>query len=182
MSDLALAYVSEDEYVAFELAADTKHEFVDGVVRAMTGASIRHNRVALNLAVALRGAAGDGPCEVSIEGVRLRINAKRHYYPDVMVCCDEPDDPIPRAPHVWLPKCCRQRHQRLIAARNESCTWRYLRFDICSLSTLRPNRSIMFGGPALTMAGDSSLAYPALNCTSHAQQYVNLASTRSLRR
>jgi Uma2 family endonuclease len=92
MSDLAVAYVSEDEYVAFELAADSKHEFVDGVVRAMTGASIRHNRVALNLAVSLRRAAGDGPCEVSMEGVRLRINQKRHYYPDVMVCCDEPQD------------------------------------------------------------------------------------------
>jgi Uma2 family endonuclease len=92
MSDLAVAYVSEDEYVAFELAADTKHEFVDGVVRAMTGASIRHNRVSLNLAVSLRRAAGDGPCEVSMEGVRLRINQKRHYYPDVMVCCDEPED------------------------------------------------------------------------------------------
>jgi Uma2 family endonuclease len=92
MSDLGVAYVSEDEYLAFELAADTKHELVDGVVRAMTGASIRHNRVAGNLFVALRRAAGDGPCEVSIEGVRLRINQKLHYYPDVMVCCDEPQD------------------------------------------------------------------------------------------
>lgn len=92
MSNLAYSELSEGEYVALELAADQKHEFVDGVVRAMAGASIRHNRVAGNLYVALRRAATDGACEVSIEGVRLRINAKRHYYPDVMVSCEEPSD------------------------------------------------------------------------------------------
>jgi Uma2 family endonuclease len=92
VSDLAVAQISEDEYVAFELAADQKHEFVDGKVLAMAGDSIRHNRIAGNLAIALRRVAGNGPCEVSIGGVRLRVNSKRHYYPDVMVCCDEPHD------------------------------------------------------------------------------------------
>lgn len=92
MSDAAVAPMSEDEFVAFELASPERHEFVDGVIRSMTGASIRHNDVALNLAMALRSAAKGTRCKVNIEGVRLKVNSRRHYYPDVMVSCEEPND------------------------------------------------------------------------------------------
>ncbi len=89
MSDAqALNHVSEDEYRAFELANEERHEYVDGVIRAMTGAAIRHNSVGLNLATALNLSAKGTGCTVTIEGVRLRINEKRHYYPDVMVTCE----------------------------------------------------------------------------------------------
>ena len=92
MSEAALDYMTEDEFVAFEMASADRHEFIDGVTRAMTGASIRHNDVALNLAVALRGAAKGSGCKVNIEGVRLKVNSRRHYYPDVMVTCEDPGD------------------------------------------------------------------------------------------
>ena len=92
MTDAAVATMSEDEFVAFELTNPQRHEFVDGVIRAMTGASIRHNDVALNLAMALRVAAKGTRCKVNIEGVRLKVNSRRHYYPDVMVSCEEPND------------------------------------------------------------------------------------------
>lgn len=83
--------LSEADYLAFELGSDDRHELADGVVRAMTGASIRHNTVAMNLAFALRSAARGTGCRVSMEGVRLRVSHRRHYYPDVMATC-EPDD------------------------------------------------------------------------------------------
>ena len=92
MTDAAVATMSEDEFVAFELASPQRHEFVDGVIRAMTGASIRHNDVAGNLFVALRAAAKGTRCKVNIEGVRLKVNSRRHYYPDVMVNCEDPSD------------------------------------------------------------------------------------------
>lgn len=92
MSEAVVTYMTEDEFVAYELASPERHEFVDGVVRAMTGASIRHNDVALNLAVALRAAAKGSGCKVNIEGVRLKVNSRRHYYPDVMVTCEEASD------------------------------------------------------------------------------------------
>ena len=45
MSEAALSYLSEDEFTAYELASPERHEFVDGVTRAMTGASIRRVRL-----------------------------------------------------------------------------------------------------------------------------------------
>jgi Uma2 family endonuclease len=92
MSEAAVSYMSEEEFVAFELASPDRHEFVDGVTRAMTGASIRHNDIALNLALLLRSAATGTNCKVNIEGVRLNVNSRRHYYPDVMVTCEESSD------------------------------------------------------------------------------------------
>jgi Uma2 family endonuclease len=92
MSEAALDYMTEEEFVAFELASLDRHEFIDGVTRAMTGASIRHNDVAGNLFVLLRTAAKSSGCKVNMEGVRLKVNNRRHYYPDVMVTCEDPSD------------------------------------------------------------------------------------------
>lgn len=53
--------VSEDDYLAAERTADTKHELVNGHVVAMAGDSIRHNalvaRLLMSLGTRLRGAA-----------------------------------------------------------------------------------------------------------------------------
>jgi Uma2 family endonuclease len=86
--------MTEDEYVAFELSVNERHEYVDGVVRAMSGAKRRHNEIIGNLYFALRTAntLAVDPCRIFVEGIRLRVSAKRHYYPDVMVSCEEPDD------------------------------------------------------------------------------------------
>jgi Uma2 family endonuclease len=92
MSQTASVLLTENDYVEFELSSSDRHEYVDGTTRAMSGASIRHNDVALNLAVALRAAARGSDCKVNIEGVRLRVNSRRHYYPDVMVTCEAAGD------------------------------------------------------------------------------------------
>ncbi len=37
--------MSVDDYLNFELSSDIKHEFIDGEIIAMTGASVNHNRI-----------------------------------------------------------------------------------------------------------------------------------------
>lgn len=88
----AVSFLSETQYLAVEFASSERAEFVDGTIRAMTGASIRHNAVALGLASRLLSIVRGTGCRVTIEGVRLRINSKRHYYPDVMASCEPPSD------------------------------------------------------------------------------------------
>ena len=43
-----IEFTSVDEYLAAELLAQTKSEYVDGWIRAMTGATNRHNQGAEN--------------------------------------------------------------------------------------------------------------------------------------
>jgi Uma2 family endonuclease len=81
-------YVTEAEFRTFELASDERHEYVDGTIRLPARESIRHNVLCGNLAIALRTAAKGTGCTVTTEGARLRINEKRHYYPDVMATCE----------------------------------------------------------------------------------------------
>lgn len=79
----------DHEYLAQELTATEKHEFVDGVAYAMAGAGERHNRIALNCAVRLRTAARGTPCGVYIADMKLRLaHGRVFYYPDVMLSCE----------------------------------------------------------------------------------------------
>jgi Uma2 family endonuclease len=88
----ALKYpeVSEVDYLAAELIAQEKHEYVSGQVFAMSGASIRHNQIAINVLLALRAHA-TSPCRVSISDVKFKAK-QLYYYPDVMVACTAQTD------------------------------------------------------------------------------------------
>lgn len=86
-------YLSAAEYLDMEAAASVKHEYLDGEVYAMSGASERHNRIALNAAFHLRAAARGGTCGVYIADMKLRVDASNSfYYPDVMMACQADDD------------------------------------------------------------------------------------------
>lgn len=85
---------SIDEYLEMEEKSEVRHEYLGGTFHAMSGASRRHNRIALNIASFLRGRFAGGPCEVYIEGVKVRIRTQVSdffYYPDVVVGCDPAD-------------------------------------------------------------------------------------------
>jgi Uma2 family endonuclease len=99
MADAArdIPIISANEYLAREEAGETRHEFVNGVVYAMVGASQPHNVIAGNLFAALHGHLPDR-CAVFTSDMKVRIaldRAEHFYYPDVMVCCG----PIDRSLH-----------------------------------------------------------------------------------
>jgi Uma2 family endonuclease len=81
-----------DEYLAFENASPVRHEYVRGEVHAMTGASVRHNKIIGNLYRVLHAAARGSACGVFFESVKLRAANEVMYYPDIMVACGEAAD------------------------------------------------------------------------------------------
>lgn len=77
-----------EEYLMIERAAEFKSEYIDGHIYAISGASLAHNRIAVNLAGELRSALRGGPCEVLQSDMRLQVADTGLYaYPDVMVAC-----------------------------------------------------------------------------------------------
>jgi Uma2 family endonuclease len=85
------SYVSPEEYLAFERAAEYRNEYFDGEVFAMTGASRRHNLIAGNIGGSLWQQLRGKPCEVYPSDMRVRIpSANVYMYPDVVAVCGEP--------------------------------------------------------------------------------------------
>ena len=87
-------FMTWEEYLAFEEQSPYRHEYVNGTVYAMSGASLAHNRIAQELVVAFRTHLRGDPCEPFFLEAKLEIRAGRDqimYYPDVMVSC-RPED------------------------------------------------------------------------------------------
>lgn len=89
---LKIQYITSEEYLTGELTAKLRHEYIDGQIFAMAGASENHNRITMNIAFQLRTAARGSSCGVFVNDMKIRIkHSKRFYYPDVMLCCDHTD-------------------------------------------------------------------------------------------
>lgn len=85
-------HMDETSYLVFESKNEQKHEFVDGQVYAMTGASWNHNVICQNVATTLNNQLADSPCVVVANDLRLKVESKNvsFRYPNIMVICDEP--------------------------------------------------------------------------------------------
>jgi Uma2 family endonuclease len=72
-----------------------RHEFVNGLVYAMAGASRDHNRVTGRLFARLFQHLQDSRCEVFQSDMKVKVkrgNDIRFYYPDLQVTCAEETD------------------------------------------------------------------------------------------
>lgn len=100
-----LLFMSWEEYLEFEEQSPYRHEYVNGTVHAMAGASLAHNRIARRLVLALGNHLQEGPCEPFFLEAKLEIRSARDsimYYPDAMVSCRPEDrtDQIVRNPKL----------------------------------------------------------------------------------
>lgn len=97
--------LSVAEYLAYEQTADVRHEYVDGELFAMAGASRAHAMIVTNLLAALRDHLRGTPCRVLASDIKVWIETlNRFYYPDLVVSCSdittEPDDHFESQPRL----------------------------------------------------------------------------------
>lgn len=84
-------WIAPEQYLEAERRAETKSEYVNGQIFAMTGASRAHNLIVTNLVGELRTQLRGRPCEVYPSDMRVRVTETGLYtYPDVTVVCREP--------------------------------------------------------------------------------------------
>ena len=86
--------VSVDEYLAGERDAELRHEYIDGEVYAMTGASRAHALIVTALTIALGPHARERRCQLFTSDMKVKIEAAGatvFYYPDLMLVCDPTD-------------------------------------------------------------------------------------------
>ncbi|MGB3692985.1 MAG: Uma2 family endonuclease [Spirulinaceae cyanobacterium] len=84
--------MSPQEYLKWEEQQPLKYEYINGEIYAMTGGTIPHNDIALNLASALKNHLQGKGCKVQIADAKVGISTSGPFhYPDVMVSCDSQD-------------------------------------------------------------------------------------------
>jgi Uma2 family endonuclease len=84
-------YFTPQDYFEWESQQELRYEYFDGNVFAMTGGSLPHADIALNVASILRSHL-QGRCKVRNSDAKVGITDDGPFvYPDVSVTCDERD-------------------------------------------------------------------------------------------
>jgi Uma2 family endonuclease len=79
-----------EEYLALEREGEEKHEFINGEIVAMAGASREHNIIGGNIYARTHLQLIGKNCELYANDMRVRIRKNRYGYPDVVAVCGEP--------------------------------------------------------------------------------------------
>jgi Uma2 family endonuclease len=90
-------YISEADYLAMEMNSQERHEYIDGHIFALTGASWAHNQIAINLVSLFHAQVKDTPCCVTMSDVKLKIAHRKTSYPwqnSVPFLCLDCDIPV----------------------------------------------------------------------------------------
>jgi Uma2 family endonuclease len=86
------------DYLAFEESAETKHEFHDGEILAMSGTSPEHALITANTICAIHAQLASKPCRVYSSDLKIGVTpGARTCYPDGSIICGplefDPADP-----------------------------------------------------------------------------------------
>ena len=78
-----------EEYLAWEETNFERHEYIDGEVRCMAGATGRHNRIMSNTNTAIGRQLDDSNCFLLSSEMRVKAGETRYVYPDLSAVCGE---------------------------------------------------------------------------------------------
>ncbi|HIK33355.1 MAG TPA: Uma2 family endonuclease [Oscillatoriales cyanobacterium M4454_W2019_049] len=79
-------------YLRWEAEQPIRYEYIDGEVFAMSGGTVPHNQVAVNLVSLINSHLRGKGCKVLSSDAKVRVaEAGPFHYPDVSVTCDDGD-------------------------------------------------------------------------------------------
>jgi Uma2 family endonuclease len=80
-----------EEYLTFERASETKHEYIDGFIYAMAGGSPPHNRICFNVIATIGPLLRGTECFGFTSDQKIRTDLLDLFsYPDITIVCGEP--------------------------------------------------------------------------------------------
>ena len=82
--------MSVKEYFEWELQNELKHEYIDGEIYEMIGATWQHNAIAMNAILTIGHQLADSPCSLFGSDMRIQISEGRYVYPDLSAVCGAP--------------------------------------------------------------------------------------------
>ncbi len=80
--------MTAEAYLLWEAQQETRHEYLDGAIFAMTGGSLPHNQLALNLYSSLRPPLHQKNCRAFVADAKVNVTElNAYFYPDLVVSC-----------------------------------------------------------------------------------------------
>jgi Uma2 family endonuclease len=81
------------EYLEWEEQQEFRNEFVKGEVYAMTGGTINHSKIAVNLTISIGSHLQSGNCQLLNSDAKVKVaESEAFFYPNLSVSCDERDN------------------------------------------------------------------------------------------
>jgi Uma2 family endonuclease len=85
-----MGYMTVEEYLEFEENSPIRHEYVAGLIFAMSAVKLRHAVVVSTLMFRIQNHLRGGPCDAIASQMKVHIRVEEnefYYYPDVVVTC-----------------------------------------------------------------------------------------------
>ncbi len=84
-------YITLDEYFARQRESETRSEYVNGEIVAMTGGSLDHSRIISNVHGTLFAMVRGSGCSVFASDLCVQVEeTEACFYPDILLVCGEP--------------------------------------------------------------------------------------------
>ncbi len=92
METATKASLTPEQYLAIERAAPERSEFWNGEMFALSGASVPHGVITMNIGAGLHSRLRDRPCRVFPPDLKILVAPTGLFaYPDVVVVCGRPE-------------------------------------------------------------------------------------------
>ncbi len=95
--------ITSADYLAYDASHPGKHEFWNGQIVAMTGASPNHSKLTFDLTRALGLALDAKGCDGFTSDTRVDIPGGNYAYPDLVIACDPDFDGTTNPPTLLNP-------------------------------------------------------------------------------
>jgi Uma2 family endonuclease len=83
-------YISVEEYLDLEIHSLEKHEYYNGEIFAMAGATVEHNRIVSNTLIELGARLKGKDCVPYASDLRIKAEQSNLYtYPDISIICGD---------------------------------------------------------------------------------------------
>jgi Uma2 family endonuclease len=80
--------IDPQDYLAMERRSETRHEYYDGEIFALAGATEQHNIIVSNVLSAIHTQFKNRPCRVYVNEMKVKIEKTGLYtYPDIVAIC-----------------------------------------------------------------------------------------------
>lgn len=87
MASMPVPFLTPEQYLALDRAAELKSEYHDGEMFPFIAVSRAHAKIAFHLGMALENRLDGGACEFLLAPFRVRVTPTKFLYPDVIVTC-----------------------------------------------------------------------------------------------